>query len=81
VVLSGEGRNFCGGIDLSVARSILKTVNDAQCPSRAREQLRRDILAMQVCSCGVSCRFKGTIDWRNERAWYVVFSKPSHGCA
>lgn len=51
VVLSGEGRNFCGGIDLSVARSILKTVNDAQCPSRAREKLRRDILAMQVCSC------------------------------
>jgi hypothetical protein len=54
VILSGEGRNFCGGIDLSVARSILKTVNDAQCPSRARETLRRDILAMQVCSCRVN---------------------------
>lgn len=59
VVLSGEGRNFCGGIDLSVARSILKTVHDAQCPSRAREKLRRDILAMQVCSCGMIGRFRG----------------------
>lgn len=56
VILTGEGRNFCGGIDLSVARGILKGITDAKCPSRAREQLRRDILAMQVQvdeSCGV----------------------------
>ena len=81
VILSGEGRNFCGGIDLSVARSILKTVNDAQCPSRAREKLRRDILAMQVCSYSVSGRFRGAIDWRCEHAWCAVFSRLLHGWA
>lgn len=48
VILTGKGRNFCGGIDLSVAHGILKGVTQAECPSRAREQLRRNILAMQV---------------------------------
>lgn len=37
----------------SVARGILKGITGASCPSRAREQLRRDILAMQVC-CRIS---------------------------
>ena len=46
--MSGEGRNFCAGIDLSVAGGILSGVTGAACPSRAREQLRRSILQMQV---------------------------------
>lgn len=47
IVLSGNGRNFCAGIDLGVAFGLTNTVTQAACPSRAREKLRLQILHMQ----------------------------------
>lgn len=44
VVLAGEGRHFCSGIDLGVFANL---VSDHPDPARRAEQLRRQILAMQ----------------------------------
>ena len=38
---------FGAGIDLTVAADIFGTITQAQCPSRAREQLRKNITHMQ----------------------------------
>lgn len=49
----------CGstGIDLGVASDITKTITQASCPSRAREQLRLQILSMQQAFTACeSCR-------------------------
>ena len=47
VVLTGQGKNFCGGIDFSALHHILQLRNQ-DCPGRAREQLRRSIMQWQV---------------------------------
>jgi enoyl-CoA hydratase/carnithine racemase len=47
VILRGEGRNFCAGIDFSALASIT-AAQDALCPGRAREVLRRSILKWQA---------------------------------
>lgn len=47
IILSGEGKHFCSGIDLS----LLKTVSadsDPGCASRSREKLRKLILGLQA---------------------------------
>lgn len=38
-VLSGEGRNFCAGIDLTVIQHLHSLTADARCPARGREAL------------------------------------------
>jgi len=49
LVLYGEGRSFCGGLDLSLLQSIREGLGDAAaCPGRSREAFRRLILQMQV---------------------------------
>ena len=48
VLLRGQGKNFCAGIDFTALNSISATVN-VPCPGRAREALRRHILNWQVC--------------------------------
>ena len=47
VVLRGQGKNFCAGVDFEVVGSMLSIVQQG-CPGRAREVLRRRLLAMQV---------------------------------
>lgn len=39
--------SFGTGIDLTIAAGILGTITQALCPSRAREQLRKNIMHMQ----------------------------------
>jgi enoyl-CoA hydratase len=47
-VLSGEGRNFCAGIDLSLLAGIQQRIAHAD-GARSREALRRLILDLQDC--------------------------------
>lgn len=55
-VLSGEGRNFCAGIDLTMLSSIQQRIAHAD-PARSREALRRLILDLQDCLSSVErCR-------------------------
>lgn len=48
VILSGEGRNFCAGIDLSLLAGIQQRIAHAD-GARSREALRRLILDLQDC--------------------------------
>lgn len=45
VILSGEGKHFCSGIDLSLLSGIAKS--DETCGARLREKLRAQILNLQ----------------------------------
>ena len=48
VLVTGQGRNFCAGIDLSMAAGLIaKWPKDGRCPARAAERSRLDILQMQ----------------------------------
>ena len=48
VLLTGRGKNFCAGIDLSMAAGLMANWRkDGQCPGRAAERSRREILRMQ----------------------------------
>lgn len=46
-VLSGEGKNFCSGLDLGFLMKITQTFAGIQCEGRKREWLRRHVLGMQ----------------------------------
>ncbi|HEU0196266.1 MAG TPA: crotonase/enoyl-CoA hydratase family protein [Nevskiaceae bacterium] len=46
-VISGAGRHFSAGIDVSVLVNQAQSVNAEKCPARAREQLHRFILHAQ----------------------------------
>lgn len=46
VVLSGNGKHFCSGIDLMALMGVKEMVKD-ECEGRSREKLRRVILQMQ----------------------------------
>lgn len=46
IILSGEGKHFCAGIDLTVLMSIHQMV-DHSCEGRKREKLRKIILDLQ----------------------------------
>lgn len=46
VVLSGEGKHFCSGIDLTLFMGVQSLIDDA-CDARKREKLRRLIVALQ----------------------------------
>ena len=55
-ILSGEGKNFCAGIDLSMLASIQQQIAHAD-GARSREQLRRLILDLQDCLSSIErCR-------------------------
>ena len=48
VLLTGRGKNFCAGIDLTMAASLMSNWRkDGQCPGRAAERSRLEILRMQ----------------------------------
>jgi enoyl-CoA hydratase len=46
VILSGAGKHFCSGIDLSLLGSIMSK-NDATCRAKVQEKLRTKIIALQ----------------------------------
>ena len=48
VILSGEGRNFCAGIDLAMLGGVAEAVANKD-PARSREALRHLILDLQDC--------------------------------
>lgn len=55
IILTGEGKNFCAGIDLSVLMDIQQFDNG--CPARSREKLRKFILHLQDCITAIEhCR-------------------------
>lgn len=55
-ILSGEGKNFCAGIDLTMLGSIQQRIAD-QDGARSREALRRLILDLQDCLSSIErCR-------------------------
>ncbi|KAK9831511.1 hypothetical protein WJX81_004189 [Elliptochloris bilobata] len=47
VLLTGQGKNFCAGIDFSALAGVVRVL-DAGCPGRARERLLRDIQRWQA---------------------------------
>jgi enoyl-CoA hydratase len=47
VILSGEGKHFCSGIDISLLMSVTENVDQA-CGARSREKLRKQILQLQA---------------------------------
>ena len=52
VMLTGAGKNFCSGIDLSLLANVQAVVDHAD-PARSHERLRRMILDMQDCLTSV----------------------------
>ena len=46
IVLSGEGKHFCAGIDLSLLMD-LNPLNDVKCEGRKRELFRKSLVALQ----------------------------------
>lgn len=56
VVISGNGRHFCSGIDLSMLGGLQRTADDPS-PGHGAERLRRTILDLQDCLTAVErCR-------------------------
>jgi enoyl-CoA hydratase len=47
IILQGNGKNFCAGIDLAMLMSIRQAVSDS-CEGRLRDKLRRLILQLQA---------------------------------
>ncbi len=55
IVLSGEGNNFCAGIDLNLLMNASQF--DEKCEARKREQLRAFIIKLQNCITAIEkCR-------------------------
>jgi len=48
VVLGGNGKHFCSGIDLAMLMGVQQAIKD-ECPGRTNENLRRAILDLQDC--------------------------------
>lgn len=46
IILTGEGKHFCSGIDLSLLMKVT-TSPDSNCETRSREKLRKQILELQ----------------------------------
>lgn len=57
VVISGEGKHFTSGLDLSMFGDLQKQLLQTDCQARAREALRRNILDMQTTFSAIEqCR-------------------------
>ncbi len=55
IILSGEGKNFCAGIDLGLLMNVSQF--DAKCEARKREQIRDFIFKLQDCISSIEkCR-------------------------
>ena len=55
IVLTGEGKNFCAGIDLKMLMNVGQF--DSKCEARKREQLREFIFHLQDCITAIEkCR-------------------------
>ena len=69
IVLSGEGKNFCAGIDTaSLEADFIRPSTTAQCPARARERLlhkinssQHTITAIEKCRWPVIAAVQGTL--------------------
>lgn len=46
IILSGEGKHFCSGIDLSLLATVIDKA-DPSCEARSREKIRKQILELQ----------------------------------
>lgn len=56
IILSGEGKHFCAGIDLSLLMDI-QNLQSQNCEGRKREALRKTILHLQDCISAIEdCR-------------------------
>jgi len=56
IVLSGEGKHFCAGIDLTLLMSV-QQFNQIPCEGRKRETIRKFILKLQDCITAIErCR-------------------------
>ena len=81
-MLSGEGKNFCAGIDTaSLEADFVKPSTTAQCPGRARERLlhkikssQHTITAIEKCRWPVIAAVQGTY----AEASILKLSKDSH---
>jgi hypothetical protein len=59
LVVCGQGRNFCSGVDVGLISSMtLQMVQGSKCPARQRERLRQQLFKLQVaigmCCCTMS---------------------------
>ena len=56
VIVTGTGRHFCAGIDLSMLAEVAQVVSHSD-PARSREKLRRLVLDLQDCLSSIEqCR-------------------------
>lgn len=70
VILSGQGRNFCAGIDLQTAVSTMQSSDS--CPGRAALQSRQAVLRWQASLAAIeTCRWPvvAAIQVVQEPAW------------
>lgn len=51
IVLCGDGKNFCAGLDLNTLAGIRSTLSAGECPAWTRHEFRLRIESMQVCYC------------------------------
>jgi len=47
VVLAGEGKHFCAGVDISLLESLLALGTETGCAAEARDRIRREMLRLQ----------------------------------
>ena len=47
IVLSGEGKHFCAGIDLELLMNVTE-LNSIKCEGRKREKMRQNVLELQA---------------------------------
>ena len=56
IVLCGEGKHFCAGLDFSAFMNIMQELGDpALCPGQVRSRLMQNIRFMQVCIGSFCC--------------------------
>lgn len=61
IALCGQGKHFCAGLDFSTFKHISASLADeSACPGKARTELFKTILSMQV-RCGHSHCARGTV--------------------
>ncbi|KAL6763521.1 delta3,5-delta2,4-dienoyl-CoA isomerase [Haematococcus lacustris] len=57
ILVCGEGRHFCAGIEVSYLAAMIGEMQQLSCPARQREHFRRSLLTLQdTLSCVEQCR-------------------------